>query len=236
MLRAGAVQRCVAEILAKAKEFREAFGAEPQARSLEWAAMQVEQALRDDSDQLPTLTQAAEISGYHPDSLARMVRDKQIPDLRSTTSKGPIRIRRGDLPIKPGRHHTPDADSGEAASVRSQSPSSPHAGGPRAFTVGLALLRPRFKPLSLEPLEQILDQVPLRFSSEIEARYAKPLHLPRLYLEPTSDLVAGPNSVDRLAACAPPQTGSFARRGGTEGRQVLSIIEFGQSSGVGPPR
>ncbi len=116
MLRAGAVQRCVAEILAKAKEFREAFGAEPQARSLEWAALQVERALRDESDQLLTLTQAAELSGYHPDSLARMVREGQIPDLRPPNSKGMIRIRRGDLPIKPGRPHTPDADVRELAS------------------------------------------------------------------------------------------------------------------------
>ena len=115
-MKAGAVQRCVAEILAKAKELREAFGGEPQARSLEWAAGKVEQALRDESDQLLTLPQAAEISGYHPDSLARMVRDGQIHDLRLPNSKGMIRIRRGDLPIKPGRPHTPDADVRELAS------------------------------------------------------------------------------------------------------------------------
>ena len=115
-MKTGAVQRCVAEILAKAKEIREAFGGEPQARSLEWAAGKVEQALRDESDQLLTLPQAAEISGYHPDSLARMVRDGQIHDLRLPNSKGMIRIRRGDLPIKPGRPHTPDADVRELAS------------------------------------------------------------------------------------------------------------------------
>ena len=111
-----AVRQAVAEILAKAKELREAFGAEAQARSLEWAAMQVERALRDESDQLLTLAQAAQISGYHPDSLSRMVRDGQIPDLRPANSKGMIRIRRADLPIKPGRPHTPDADVRELAS------------------------------------------------------------------------------------------------------------------------
>ena len=89
---------------------------EPRARTLEWAAGKVEQALRDESDQLLTLPQAAEISGYHPDSLARMVRDGQIHDLRLPNSKGMIRIRRGDLPIKPGRPHTPDADVRELAS------------------------------------------------------------------------------------------------------------------------
>lgn len=110
------MHEAVAAILAKAKEFREAFGAEPQARSLEWAALQIEKAMRDESDQLLSLPQAAAISGYHPDSLARMVREGQIPDLRPPNSKGPIRIRRGDLPIKPGQAHTPDADVRELAS------------------------------------------------------------------------------------------------------------------------
>ena len=105
-----------------------------------------------------------------------------------------------------------------------------------AFTAALSLLMPRFKPLRLEPLEQILDQVPLRFSSQIEARYTKPLHLPRLYLEPTSNLVAGPNSVwIGWLHVLLHNTGRFARGGGTDGRQLLSIIEFGQSSGAGPP-
>jgi hypothetical protein len=116
MLQTRAVQRCVAEILAKAKELREAFGGEPQARSLEWAATQIEQALRDDGGQLLTLPEAAEISGYHPDSLARMVRNGEIPDLRPKGSKGMIRIRRAELPIKPGRAHTPRADVRELAS------------------------------------------------------------------------------------------------------------------------
>ncbi len=72
MLKTGAVQRCVAEILAKAKEFREAFGAEPQARSLKWAALQVERALRDESDQLLTLAQAAELSGARDTAVAEL--------------------------------------------------------------------------------------------------------------------------------------------------------------------
>ncbi len=110
------LHQAVAEILAKAKEFREAFGDEPRARTLEWAASKVEQALRDESDQLLRLPDAAELSGYHPDSLARMVREGQIPDPRPPKSKGMIRIRRGDLPIKPGRPHTPDADVRELAS------------------------------------------------------------------------------------------------------------------------
>lgn len=115
-MKRGAIQQCIAEMVARAKEFREAFGDEPRARTLEWAARKVEQALRDESDDLLTLPEAAKISGYHPDSLARMVRDGQIPDLRPPNSKGMIRVRRGDLPIKPGQPHTPDADVRELAS------------------------------------------------------------------------------------------------------------------------
>src|SRR5438034_10317618 len=111
MLRSGAVQRCITEIVAKAKEFREAFGDEPRARSLEWAAAKIEQALRDDSDQLLTVPQASEISGYHADSLARMVRDGQIPGLQPPRSKGMILMRRGRLPIHSGKQHTPSPDA-----------------------------------------------------------------------------------------------------------------------------
>jgi hypothetical protein len=112
----GAVHQCLAGIRAKAQEFRETFGDEPRARALEWAAAKMEQALRDESDQLLTLAQASEVSGFHPDSLGRMVRDGQIPDLRPAGSKGMIRIRRGDLPIKPAQAHTPSADVRELAS------------------------------------------------------------------------------------------------------------------------
>ena len=111
-----AVQQCVAELRAKATEFRDVFGDEGRAHALEWAARMVEQALRSESDELLTLPEASEISGYHPDSLGRMVRDGQIPDLRPPGSKGMIRIRRGDLPVKPSKPHTPSADVRELAS------------------------------------------------------------------------------------------------------------------------
>jgi hypothetical protein len=110
------VQRCLSEIRAKADELRGTFGDEARARTLEWAALSIEHALREESQELLTLPEASRISGFHPDSLARMVRDGQIPDLRPPNSKGMIRIRRADLPIKPGRPHTPDADVRELAS------------------------------------------------------------------------------------------------------------------------
>jgi len=111
-----AVQQALADIRAKAQELRGDFGDEGRARALEWAADQFEHALRAERDDLLTLAEAATITGYHPDSLARMVRDGQIPDLRPPGSQGIIRIRRGDLPIKPGKTHTPSADVRELAS------------------------------------------------------------------------------------------------------------------------
>ena len=78
MLKTGAVQRCIAELLAKAKEFREAFGDEPRARSPEWAAARIEQALRDDSDQLLTLPQAAELTPERMAGYATARRSGQI--------------------------------------------------------------------------------------------------------------------------------------------------------------
>ena len=115
-VRREAIRECLAEIYGKAAELRETFGDEGRARTLDWAASRVEQALRDESDELVTLSRASELSGYHPDSLARMVRAGQIPDLRPPGSKGMIRIRRGDLPTKPSKPHTPSADVRELAS------------------------------------------------------------------------------------------------------------------------
>src|SRR5437762_13791282 len=74
-----AVQQCVAELRAKATEFRDVFGDEGRAHALEWAALMVEQALRSESVQLLTLPDASEISCYHPDSLALMVRYCPFP-------------------------------------------------------------------------------------------------------------------------------------------------------------
>ena len=115
-MREGKIQQCLDAIRAKAEELRTRFGDEARARTLEWAAAAVERALRDEGNEVLTLEQAAAASGYHPDSLARMVRDGQIPDLRPRGSKGKIGIRRADLPIKPGRPHTPPADVRELAS------------------------------------------------------------------------------------------------------------------------
>ena len=110
------VQQAVADIRAKAKELRESFGAEGRARALEWAATKVETALISEADRIVYLPEAARISGYCEGHLARMVRRGQIPDMRPPGSRGRIKVRVGDLPIKPGQKHTPPADVHDLAS------------------------------------------------------------------------------------------------------------------------
>lgn len=110
------VETAIAEVRSKATELRSSFGREDLARTLEWAAAQIEAGLWSDTDELLPLGKAAEISGYNPESLSRMVREGVIPDRRLSGSRGPIRIRRGDLPIKASRAHTPPTDVVELAS------------------------------------------------------------------------------------------------------------------------
>ena len=111
-----ALRQCLADIRAKAKEFRESFGVEAAARALEWAATKVETALTAEADRVVYLPEAARISGYCEGHLARLVRKGQIPDMRPPGSHGRIKVRVGDLPTKPGRKHTPPADVHDLAS------------------------------------------------------------------------------------------------------------------------
>lgn len=111
-----AVQQSLAEIRAKAAEFRQAFGDEPRARSLEWAADRVEAALRGAECEMLSLAESAERSGYSQEQLARLVRAGRIPDTRPRGSKGCIYIRASDLPARPNKTHTQAADVHELAS------------------------------------------------------------------------------------------------------------------------
>jgi hypothetical protein len=52
------------------------------------------------ADELLTLDEAAKESGYHKDSLSRMMSEEKIPN---AGTKGAPRVRRRDLPKKPPR-------------------------------------------------------------------------------------------------------------------------------------
>ena len=116
LVRKDAVREALEDVRAKAAELREAFGGESVARTLEWAASRVEQALQIADDRLLSLDEAAKHCGYSAEHLARLVRSGRIPDQRPPGSKGRICIRARDLPMRSPRAHNAHADVHELAS------------------------------------------------------------------------------------------------------------------------
>src|SRR5690606_4895002 len=78
-------------------------GAEPQARTLEYCADALWSLLRANDDELLSLQQAADESGYTPDHLGRLIREGKVPN---AGRKARPMIRRSDLPAKPARKPT----------------------------------------------------------------------------------------------------------------------------------
>lgn len=83
--------------LKKAEELRTHFGAEAQAKGIEWCTEQLELALQEQGERLLGLQEAAEVSGYSADHLGRLVRDGKIPN---AGRKGAPKIRLEDVPRK----------------------------------------------------------------------------------------------------------------------------------------
>ena len=73
------------------------------ARAFETAATHLEDALQQSNNEPLTLVQAGRESGYSRDHLGRLVRAGRLPNAGSPNAP---RIRRCDLPIKPG--HLPE--------------------------------------------------------------------------------------------------------------------------------
>lgn len=69
------------------------------ARLLESCADELDQVLAAGENEAVSLAEAARVSGYSPAHLRRLIADGQ---LRNVAEKGPTRVRRGDLPRKPG--------------------------------------------------------------------------------------------------------------------------------------
>jgi hypothetical protein len=78
-------------------EILRSFGANSQAEAVERCALQLEHALRAEEGELLTLQRAAQISGYSPDHLGRLVRQGALRNLGRPRAP---RVRRGDLPHK----------------------------------------------------------------------------------------------------------------------------------------
>jgi hypothetical protein len=81
-------------------------GAGEAAATTERRAAELEEALREQNLEELAVREAAQESGYSEEHLRQLVRDGKLPDSRSPGSKGPITIRRCDLPRKP---HSPDS-------------------------------------------------------------------------------------------------------------------------------
>jgi hypothetical protein len=110
------ILRRLKEIRAKAAELRESFGDETRARTLEWAAGEIECVMQRTEDEVVGLREASRLSGYSVDHLARLVREDKIPSARTNGSRGRIVLRRGDVPIKPASRYIRDAETHDLAS------------------------------------------------------------------------------------------------------------------------
>ena len=77
-------------------------GAHPQADLLESCADELEAALRKEHDELLTIAQAAAESGYSKEHLRRLAREGNLAIQRGAGAKSRVRVRRGDVPSKPG--------------------------------------------------------------------------------------------------------------------------------------
>ena len=87
-----------------------------QAAALERAADELDAAVRSWMAEPLTIREASEESGYTEDRLRALVREGLIPDVRPAGSHGEIRIRRCDLPRKPGLASQPSTPENDFAS------------------------------------------------------------------------------------------------------------------------
>lgn len=100
----------------RAEEERD-LGAEAQARTLEWCADQLESRAREWENEKLTLEAAADESGYSRDHLSRLIAEEVLPNAGKS---GAPRIRRRDLPRKPGHTAQAAPSSAEAVSSKTQ--------------------------------------------------------------------------------------------------------------------
>ena len=104
------LERLVARLQEEAELLRRR-GLEREADLEESIAEDVEAALRDWRHEELSVAEASEESGYSEKTLRRMVRQGRIHDSRTPGSREEIRIRRRDLPRKPGAERDPVEDA-----------------------------------------------------------------------------------------------------------------------------
>lgn len=80
------------------------WGAEATAQVVDRCAAELEDTLATQDAEALSLAEAAKESGYCVSHLRRLIAEGK---LRDVAEKGQSRVRRGDLPRKPGHHPTP---------------------------------------------------------------------------------------------------------------------------------
>ena len=97
----GFIREFVAALRAREQLLRD-HGAGEAAATCTQIAMELEQGFRHWwLAELPVSEAEAE-SGYSPERLRELVREGRLPDQRSSGASGEIRVRRADLPRRPG--------------------------------------------------------------------------------------------------------------------------------------
>lgn len=76
-------------------------GAVAQGEVLEGCAAELEEAVTACEDEVLTVAEAADDTGYSEETVRRWVRSGQLPAERNSGTRSHIRLRRGDLPRKP---------------------------------------------------------------------------------------------------------------------------------------
>lgn len=78
------------------------YGAREASAACERAAIDLEDAFRAWWTSELTVTEASAASGYSPDRLRELVREGRLPGVCASAEGGSIRLRRSDLPRRPG--------------------------------------------------------------------------------------------------------------------------------------
>ena len=84
------------------------------AKLLRTLAAELTETLREEADELLTLAEAADASGYASDTLRHRLSNGSIPNAGVS---GKPRVRRGDLPTKPGANMNADEDEAKRAAL-----------------------------------------------------------------------------------------------------------------------
>ena len=99
--------------LAEADTVEVRYADKASARLLRTVAAELTEALREEADEPLTLSQAAELGGYAPDTLRHRLSDGTIPNVGRPVAP---RIRRADVPTKPNANNaTPEDEAAVAA-------------------------------------------------------------------------------------------------------------------------